>query len=175
MAKLMQAVAVVAAVVASLVGSNAVYGAALDTVVAAGRWGGVNWQMRATSDPDGSYCIFMYVPATARSTTASSCGSLQLPTKQAISYLAHPGRPRPAYVVGPVIGTARLIEITLANGKILKAPTIRLPAGLTRAIRFYAKQMPCPAKPRRLLARDARGRIVAQRSIPRMFPRNISC
>jgi hypothetical protein len=175
MAKLMQAVAVVAAVVASLAGSSAVHGAVRDTVVAAGRWGGVNWQMKATSDPDGSYCIFMYVPATARSMTASSCGSLQLATKQAISYLAHPGRPRPAYVVGPVIGTARLIEITLSNGKVMKAPTITPPAGLTRIIRFYANQIPCPSKPTHLLARDQRARIVAQRSIPRMLPKDISC
>jgi hypothetical protein len=166
--------AVVAAVVASLSGSSAVRGASSETVVATGHWSGVSWRMSAIDYATGDYCVFMAVPATVIQ-PSESCGRLALKSRHAISYMAHTGKPRPDYIVGPVLATARLVEISLANGKVLKAPTIAPRLGLARSLRFYAEQLPCGVRVTRVLARDRRGKIVAQRSIPQLGPRNASC
>jgi hypothetical protein len=174
MGGLVRRTAVVAAVVASFAGSSAVRGAASETVIATGHWSGVSWRMSAIDYATGDYCVFMAVPATVTQ-PSESCGPLALKGGHAISYMAHTGKPRPDYIVGPVLATARLVEISLANGKALKAQTIAPRLGLAQSLRFYAEQLPCGVRVTRVLARDRRGRIVAQRSIPQLGPRNASC
>jgi hypothetical protein len=114
----------------------------------------------------------MAVPATVTQ-PSESCGPLQLKGTHAITYIEHTGRPRPDYIVGPVVATARLVEITLSNGKVLKTRTIAPKPGLARSLRFYAQQLSCGVRATRLLARDGRGRVVAQRSIRKLLPENV--
>ena len=170
---LLRTAAVMAVVAASAVPS-AVGGASSETVVAGGHWSGVSWRMSATDYATGGYCLFIAVPATVTQ-PSEGCGSLALKGRHAISFLEHTGRPRPDYIVGPVLATARLVEISLANGKVLRAQTIAPRRGLARSIRFYAEQVPCGVRPTRLLARDRGGKVVARRSIRQLGPGNASC
>jgi hypothetical protein len=76
----------------------------------------------------------------------------------------HGGHPGPNYVVGPVIARAPSLHISFFDRPSIRTSTIAPPptSELDRRIRFFVVILPCPATPRRIVARNATGRVVAQ-------------
>lgn len=137
--------------------------------IATGSFSGVPWELAGDDGPDGSYCLTLKIPATSKSVGTESCGSIRVPGRygpHGISYLAHIGAPRPNYVVGPVVASARAVEIKLADGTTLRSTTIAPPSNLFSGIRFYAAELPCPARPTRLMAFEGRRQPVARLTLP---------
>jgi hypothetical protein len=128
------------------------------TTVESGRWHGLKWTFTARTGSDGHYCIDLHLESLGES---RSCGSIR---DRGISYMVHSGRPGPNYVVGPVVATARAVHIRFFDRPPLRTLTIAPPSTseLDRRIRFFVTILPCPATPRRLVARNAAGRVVAQ-------------
>ena len=142
--------------------------------VATGTFRGGAWKLTATDSADGSYCVTMTVPA-RHEDSSTGCGSIFGAGGHRISYLAHTGAPLPNYIVGPVVATARVVQITLSNGEILGTATIAPPARLSKKIAFFRAELPCAAYPTRLVALDRAGRTVAQLDIRLRPPGKPSC
>jgi hypothetical protein len=131
-------------------------GTPIEMTVKAGRWQGITWRLTAGTWSDGSYCVAMTIEGREN---GRSCGSIR---RDRMSYLAAIGRPDPNYVVGPVIATARSVQITFFDRVPVRISTITPPRGLAPGTRFFAVLLRCPATPRHFIARDTAGRIVAQ-------------
>jgi hypothetical protein len=130
--------------------------------------GGFAWIMTGTDSTDGHYCIDVKF-ASSPATDAGSCGSINSPGRygaHGISFLAHPGRPLPYYVVGPVVATVRDVRIALSNGKVLRPTIVAAHGALVRGINFYYAELPCPAKPMHFVGLNAAGHIVAHLDNP---------
>lgn len=128
--------------------------------IASGMFGRIAWRLSATDAADGSFCVTVKLSLHS-SGGATACGSIYGPRAHGITYLAHTGGPEPDYIVGPVVATARTVEITLSNGATLRTKTIAPPKGMTTKIAFYVAQLPCPATPTRLEGVDRLGHIRA--------------
>lgn len=86
-------------------------------------------------------------------------------TPHGISYLM--GRDNvggfPDYITGPVVDTARVVEIVFADHTILRVGTIPSPPALQSRIRFYATELPAPhADVQQIIARGDHNRVVAR-------------
>jgi hypothetical protein len=139
------------------------------SLIASGSFHGVAWRLTGNDWSGGTYCLTMKIPASSKSVGSGGCGSINVPGRygpHGISYLTHAGIPLPNYVVGPVVATARVVQITLSNGLMIRTRTIPPRRGLVSGIRFYAVELPCPALPTQFRALDATGRIVAHLNIP---------
>lgn len=53
----------------------------------------------------------------------------------------------PAYIAGPVIDKASIVEIRFGSGDVLRVPTFTAPEPFEH-IRFYATQLPASVQPR---------------------------
>jgi hypothetical protein len=157
-------VAVAVATLALFAPAGADAHALSETTVKSGRWHGVEWELRAQTWSEGSYCVAMTIGGRE---DGRSCGSIR---EDRIAYAARSGRPAPNYVVGPVIGKARSVEIKFFDRPTIRIATIRPPRKLEpgtsmyAGTRFFAAVLSCPATPRSLVARGAAGRIVARRA-----------
>jgi hypothetical protein len=143
--------------------------APIETTVTAGNWHGTTWTLRASASRDGSYCMALTVEAHER---AGSCGSIR---RKGISYMAGSTPRIPAYVVGPVVSSARSVEISFYNRPRIRLRTIVGPRSLSPGTRFFAKVLRCPAKPRRFVARNQYGIVVARIVSPRRLGPTPSC
>lgn len=144
-----------------------------ETTIKSGRWHGIRWEFTARTGSDGSYCIDIEVAGRG---SGRSCGSIRDPGSRRISYMAHSGRPAPNHVLGPVIARARYVHISFFDRPPIRTSTIAPPRTpeLARGIRFFVAILPCPATPRRIVARNATGRVVAHIAVQRPVPK-ISC
>jgi hypothetical protein len=138
--------------------------ASSSALIAHGSFSGVPWQLTGSSWSDGTYCLNMKIPASSKSSGSESCGSIHGRGRygpHGISYGAHSGRPLPGWVVGPVVPTARVVEIKLSTGNTLRVKTIAPRRAVSTGMRFYVAELPCPEWPTRFTARDGGGRAVA--------------
>ncbi len=142
--------------------------------VATGTFRGGAWKLTAIDSADGSYCLTMTVLA-RHEDSSTGCGSIFGAGSHRISYLAHTGAPLPDYVVGPVVATARTVQITLSSGEVLGTATVAPPARLSKKIAFFRAELPCAVYPTRLVALDSAGHTVAQLAIRRRAAGKPSC
>jgi hypothetical protein len=124
-------------------------------VVRTGSWNGKDWEMEAFVGTGGDLCFGVAPDASAHGNGAGaalSCarldgvplpaGAATTPLPLEITYLMSSGpNPLPAYIVGPVIGTARTVVIYFSDGEILRTDTFAAPSSLG-SIRFFATQIP---------------------------------
>jgi hypothetical protein len=117
---------------------------------------------------DGSGCIDLKVRTPAGWRGAGGCGSIKRhDVRRAITMIARAGPPRPTFAFGSVVATARVVQIQLSNGHLLRRRTIAPPRGFPSWIRFYVSELPCPAVPTHWRALDRSGRVVARGGSPR--------
>jgi len=144
-------------------------------VVKTGAWSGRAWRLIAYPSSTDGLC-FTITTATSSVTnpvgamgcapvvgvarTASTKGSPDMP----ITYLSSSARPElPPYIAGPVIETAAIVAIRLADGRTLTTPTFAAPAPLDH-VRFYATRFPSNVAdqvPVWLAGLDSAGTVVA--------------
>jgi hypothetical protein len=166
---------VVAVVTAGLVSSSATpgQGVGYETTVKSGHWHGVTWKFTARTGSDGSYCLDMEISGRM---DGRSCGSIRDPGSRGISYQARSGRPAPNYVIGPVIGTARSVQISFFDRPPIRLSTIMPPPARVHGFRFFVSMLQCPATPRSFVALNATGGVVARLVVPRRVgPPKIRC
>jgi hypothetical protein len=159
-------------------------------VVARGVWNGASWAVTAyRSTTDGVCTAFTTRPGQAnRSTGGMGCAQITgVPvtpqTKQSpptgISYLAGERNTTaptrfPAYAVGPVVGSAETVVLTLDDHRRLRVPTIAAPPALGANVRFFITRLPrhSPWTPgaisplSSLVGLDRHGHVVARLTIP---------
>ena len=150
-------------------------------VVKEGEWNGHPWQLIAYPSATHGLC-FSVTPKGSGGTGeggALSCGPFVgvagTPKSQAspdmtITFLAGGGSEKlPAYIAGPVIEEASVVEVRFADGDVLRVPTSAAPEPLQH-VRFYATQLPTnmpltpgtfPAFLRSVAGLDASGNVVA--------------
>ena len=122
-------------------------------VVKEGEWGGHPWQLIAYPSTTDGLCVSVTPKGSngGGEGGALGCGPFagiaRTPETKAspdmtITYLSGSGSKQlPAYIAGPVIGTASAVEIHFGNGEVLRVPTFAGPEPLHH-IRFYATQLP---------------------------------
>ncbi len=122
-------------------------------IVKEGEWSGRAWQLVAYRSTTDGLC-FAVTPKgddVHGGGAAMSCAPIAgVPrtnqTKPSpdmtITYMAAtPTAKLPSYVVGPVVQTAREVEIHFRTGEVIKTPTFAAPATLGD-VRFYATEIP---------------------------------
>jgi hypothetical protein len=161
-------------------------------VVEEGDWNGQHWALTAYRSVGGDLCTEITLEAGAARTAqgAGGCG----PTIG--SLVPKPGGgsrrleigfgggafPSFRYVLGPVVGSATEVRITLANGAVVTTPTVAAPRELGMPIRFYAAQLPLAStkglscgervrafektRPTRVVALESGGDVVATLAMP---------
>jgi len=147
--------------------------ASAPVVVKEGEWQGHNWQLVAYPSTTDGLCFGIARPEGGGTGgdalgCAAFVGVKRTPESKrsadmSITYLASGGSPTfPAYIVGPVIGTATVVEVRLGDGSSLQTETFAAPPSLA-GIRFYAMQLPGQnqTRPDWVAGYDANGRIVA--------------
>jgi hypothetical protein len=140
-----------------LLATHAAAGTPAEARIRSGTWHGIKWELRGGAWRDGSYCTATLV---RDKEVGRACGKV---TKHdSIGYSAAVGRPEPDYVTGAVLTNARSVHIEFFDRAAITVPTIRAPRVLQGGVRFFMKLLPCPATPRKLVARDANGAIVAR-------------
>jgi hypothetical protein len=120
-------------------------------VVKEGEWGGHAWQLITFPSTTDGLCFSVTPKDSAGTGGALACGPFvgiaRTPATKAspdmtITYLTGSGSGGlPAYIAGPVIGTASAVEIRFGNGDVLRVPTFTGPASL-EGVRFYATRLP---------------------------------
>ena len=68
----------------------------------------------------------------------------------------------PNYVMGAVLTRARSVRVELFDRTSVRLGTIPPPRTLEGGVRFFVAIVPCPAIVKRLIARDATGRVVGR-------------
>jgi hypothetical protein len=154
-------VVVAAALTLTFLVTSAAAGTPTEATVATGKWGGANWRLKASASRDGSYCVAMTVSSRE---VARSCGTIR---KQRISYMEGTDPKIPAFVVGPVISSARSVEVSFYDHSPIRVRTLVPPRSVDKGTRFFATVLPCPASPRRFVARNQFGIFVARLVVPR--------
>jgi hypothetical protein len=64
--------------------------------------------------------------------------------------------------MGAVLARARSVGVEFFDRAPLRLGTIPAPRTLEGGARFFVAVLPCPASPKKLIARDAAGRVVAR-------------
>jgi hypothetical protein len=124
-------------------------------VVRTGSWDGFDWQLVAYPSTTDGLCFavtpqdtattegagFECAPFVGVPRTATTKRSPDMP----ITYLLHGGGATPSYIAGPVIDSAKTVQIRLSTGATLTTPTFAAPEPLQH-VRFYAlsAQLPAP-------------------------------
>lgn len=161
-------------------------------VVAKGTWDGVSWTLTAYGSATDGICTAFTPQASGTTsgrvraiTAGMGCAPISgVPatpdTKPspplAITYLMGEGNASfPGFVVGPVIASARTVEIALSNHASIRVPTISAPSALHAHVRFFVARLPAGLRwshlgsstpVTSLVGLDAHGRIVARLAIP---------
>jgi len=125
--------------------------------IGTGAWHSIKWELRGGAWQDGSYCTAMLLGGKE---VGRACGKVT--KRDGIGYSSAVGRPEPDYVTGAVLTNARSVHVDFFDRAPITVPTIRAPRSLQGGVRFFLKLVPCPATPRKLVARDASGAIVAR-------------
>jgi hypothetical protein len=129
--------------------------------IKSGRWHGVNWELRGGAWRDGSYCTAMLINGRENS---HGCGNVR--QQGGIGYSAGgsagSGHRLPNYVMGAVLAKAHTVRVEFFDRAPVRLGTIPAPRTLEGGVRFFVAVLPCPAIPRKLIARDATGRVVAR-------------
>lgn len=150
-------------------------------VVARGSWNSVHWTLTAYRSGTDGVC-FALTPGTGNGTGAAmDCDTItgvpiaantKPSAPHAISYLMGTGpngTHLPDYITGPVVDTARTVEIRFTDGTTVDVPTIVAPSALRSRIRFYATPLPARHSPvQSVVGLDGRGRVVARLAIPNL-------
>jgi hypothetical protein len=134
-------------------------GSAVDAHIKSGRSHGVNWEFRGGAWRDGSYCTAMLINGREIS---RACGNVRKQDGIGFSAGGNASDKRvPDFVMGAVVATARTVRIEFFDKRTpLRLGTIPAPRTLEGGVRFFVAVLPCSAKPRKLVARDAAGRVV---------------
>jgi hypothetical protein len=135
-------------------------GSAVEAHIKSGRWHAVSWELRGGAWRDGSYCTAMLINGRENS---RGCGDIR--QQGGIGYsagTAASGTRSPNYVMGAVLARARSLRVEFFDRAPVRIGTIPAPRTLEGGVRFFVVVLPCPAKPRTLIARDAKGRVVAR-------------
>jgi hypothetical protein len=123
--------------------------------VKSGSWDGQNWELDAFVGAGGDLCFGVSPSATAHGNglgAALNCariygvpqppGEAQTVLPLDITYLIGGRSPDlPAYVAGPVVGSARTVVVYFSDGEILRTETFEAPSNFG-SIRFYAAPIP---------------------------------
>jgi hypothetical protein len=148
---------VVVATFALLV-SGAFAGTAVEAHIKSGRWRGVEWELRGGAWRDGSYCTAILINEREQS---RGCGNVR--EQRGIGWGTGGSSDRlPNYVMGAVVTRARSVYIEFFDRAPMRLRTIRAPRALEGGVRFFVAVLPCPATPKKLVARDAPGVVVAR-------------
>jgi hypothetical protein len=162
---------VVAVSTFALLVSSAFAGTVVEAHIKSGRWQGVKWEFRGGAWRDGSYCTAMFFNDRENS---RGCGNVR--QQGGIGWGAGgagiSGR-LPNYVMGAVVTRARSVRIEFFDRAPMRLGTILAPRALPGGVRFFVAVLPCPATPKKLVARDVAGHVVARnawRHDPRKWP-----
>lgn len=134
-------------------------GSDVEAHIKAGRWHGVSWEFRGGAWRDGSYCTAMLINGHDNS---HGCGNLR--EQGGIGWsagAAGTGRRLPNYLMGAVLPRARSVRVEFFDRTPLRLDTIPAPPALQGGVRFFVAVLSCPANPKKLIARDAGGQVVA--------------
>jgi hypothetical protein len=127
--------------------------ASAPVVVKEGEWGGQPWQLVAYPSTSDGLCVSITPQGAGVDGTggAMGCGPFagisRTPETKAspdmtITFLSGGASPElPAYIAGPVIDKATMVEIRFGTGQVLRVPTFAGPESLGH-VRFYATQLP---------------------------------
>jgi hypothetical protein len=127
--------------------------ASAPVVVKEGEWGGHPWQLVAYPSTSDGLCVSITPQGAGFNGKggAMGCGPFagisRTPETKAspdmtITFLSGGASPElPAYIAGPVIDKATMVEIRFGTGQVLRAPTFAGPESLG-PVRFYATQLP---------------------------------
>jgi hypothetical protein len=151
---------VVAASIFALFVPLATAGTVAEAHIKSGRWHGVKWELRGGAWRDGSYCVAILIRDRENS---RACGKLR--QQGGIGYMAGTAgsdRRMPHFVVGAVLSKARSVRVEFFDRAPLRLGTIPAPRTLDGGMRFFVTVLPCPANPKKLIARDAADRVVAR-------------
>jgi len=138
-------------------GPEGVSPAAAAYTVKTGTWDGQGWQLAALVGDRGDLCFGVTPSETAHGSGPHggvNCAQVDGVPRPPSSPNTNPAFPLeityvmqsrtsrlPAYIVGPVIGTARSVDVYFANGEVLHTPAFEVPSALG-AVRFYATSIP---------------------------------
>jgi hypothetical protein len=164
---------VVAVSILALLLPVAATGSAAEAKIKSGTWHGVNWEFRGGAWRDGSYCVAMLIRGREN---ARGCGNVR--EQRGIGYTAGAagsGRRLPNYVMGAVVTRARSVRVEFFDRAPLRLGTIPAPRTLEGGVRFFVAVLPCPATPKKLAARDARGRVVGSYAWQHAPPKLLTC
>jgi len=135
-------------------------GTVVEAHIKSGRWHGVSWEFRGGAWRDGSYCTAMLI--TGRE-ISRGCGNVR--QEGGIGYGAGgagSGSRSPNFVMGAVLSKARSVRVEFFDRPPLRLGTIPAPRTLEGGMRFFVAVLSCPAIVKKLIARDAEGRVVAR-------------
>jgi hypothetical protein len=118
-------------------------------VVKEGEWDGQPWQLIAYPSATHGLCVSITPKdsGTAGEGGAVSCGPFvgfesKASPATSITFLAGGGSAKlPAYIAGPVVAEASVVEVRFGGGKVLRVPTVAGPEPLHH-VRFYVAQLP---------------------------------
>jgi hypothetical protein len=140
--------------------------------VTSGNWGGSAWRFSASDQVSGDnvgYCFSMSFVGRAHSSAGCEGSGFVINSFPGLPYygmdLAESiggGCPGIDYVDGPVVATARTVDIRVSTGRVVRASTIAPPKGLVRNVGFYVARIPCGTQPTTAVGRSSAGRIVAR-------------
>jgi hypothetical protein len=148
-------------------------GSAVEAHIKSGRWHGVQWEFRGGAWRDGSYCTAMLIRDRE---IGRACGNVR--QQGGIGYsagVAGGERHLPIYVMGVVVTRARWVHVEFFDRAPLRVGTIPAPRTLEGGVRFFVAVLPCPATPKKLIARDAAGRVVGSFAWQHAPPKPLSC
>ena len=142
-------------------------------VVTEGRWNGLPWTLSAYRSATDGICFAVTPDGNANNRGTGAAMSCDAITGTPLSRLAR-GRPRhdvsyligrggvlPAYIAGPVIASARRVDIVLADRQTIRTATLPAPRALGAPVRFYVAKLPGDTDVRAVIARGPNGGIVA--------------
>jgi hypothetical protein len=122
-------------------------------VVRTGAWDGHGWRLVAYPSTTDGLCVSM-IPGDGDNNSYGSaigCGTFagvarttatKASPDMTITFLSSSAtRVLPAYIVGPVIEQATMVEVRFANGETVRTPTFAAPHPLDH-VRFYATPLP---------------------------------
>ena len=164
---------VVAVSTFALLVSSAFADTAVEAHIKSGRWRGVEWEFRGGAWRDGSYCTAMLINDRENS---RGCGNVR--QQGGIGWgagSAGSGGRLPNYVMGAVVTRARSVQIEFFDMAPLRLSTIPAPRALQGGVRFFVAVLPCPAMPKKFVARDAAGRVVARYAWRHAPPKLLTC
>jgi hypothetical protein len=160
-------------------------------VIKQGEWNGHPWQLAAWRSeshsarfpftPDG-LCFSVTprgFPAEGQGGATSCVGGFagieptpetKTSSEMTISFMGGTASKQlPAYIAGPVISKATVVEIRFGNGDVLRVPTFAAPHERLERIRFYATPLPSNVQPtpndttwlKSVAGLDAKGNVIA--------------